>query len=78
MNLSFRRLTLCAILSFCLSVGDVHPETGVPITSFPPISAFVEVCSTSIVGVSSSRFLLAKHWFSSSLCFPFRLKNVTD
>ena len=60
MVLSFRRLSLSAIFSFCLSVDDVNPKKGVSVTSFSPVSVLAEVCSTRLVGVSSSLFLLAK------------------
>ena len=36
-----------------------------PENSFSPTSVLVEVCSTNIIHVSSSRFCLAKRWFSS-------------
>ena len=78
MDLCLRRLSLSAIFSFCLSLDDVNPEKGVSVTSFSLISGVVEVCSANIVGVSSSRFLLGKRWFSSSPCFPFKLKKVRD
>ena len=78
MDLSFRRLSLSAIFSFCLSVDDVNPEEGVSVFSFSLMSVLVEVCSTNMVGSSSSRFLLDKCWFFSPPCFPFRLKKVAD
>ena len=78
MDLSFRQLSLSAIFPFYLSVDDVNPENGVSVPSFSPMSVLVEVCSTNMVGVSSSHFLLAKSWFSSSSCFPFILKKVAD
>ena len=71
MVLSFGRLSLSAIFSFCLSVNDVNPKKGVSVTSSFPVSVLVQVCSTCIVGVSSVRFLLAKCFFSSSPCFPY-------
>ena len=60
MNLYFRRLSLSAIFSFCLSVDYVNPEKGVSVIAFSPISVLIEVCSTCIDGASSSRSLLAK------------------
>ena len=71
MDLSFRRLSLNAIFSW----DNVNPEKGVSATSFSLMSVLVEICSINIVGVSSSRFLLAKRWFSSSPCFLFRFKK---
>lgn len=78
MDLSFRWLSLSSIFSFCLSMDDANPKKSICITSFTPRSVLVKVRSTNIIGVSSSRFLLAECWFSSSPCFPFRLKKVTD
>ena len=44
-----------------------------------PTGVDVEVCSTSIVGVSSSRFLLdGILLFPSSLSLVFVLKNIAD
>ena len=60
MYLFFSRLSLSAIFCFCLSVDYVNPEKGVSGIAFSPISVLVEVCSTNIDGVSSSRSLLAK------------------
>ena len=59
-------------------MGNVNPMKCVSITSFSSMSVLVEVCSMNIVGISSSRFLLAKPWLYSSPCFPFRLKKVAD
>ena len=78
MGLSIKQLSLNAIFSFCLSVDDVNLEKDISATSFYPVSVLVEVCSSNMFGVSSLRFLLAKRWFSSSPCFPFRLKKIAD
>ena len=78
MVLSFRRLNLSAIFSFCLSVDDVNPKKCVFIALFSSVSVLVEVSSSSIVSVSPSRFLLAKRWFSFSPYFSFGLKKVAD
>ena len=43
----------------------VRFSKNVSIVFFSPISVLVEVCSTNLVDIRSSRFLLAKRWFSS-------------
>ena len=43
----------------------VRFSKSVSIVFFSPISVLVEVCSTNLVDIRSSRFLLAKRWFSS-------------
>ena len=57
MDLSLSQVSLSAVFSFCIFKDDMNPETGVPITSFSPMSVLVKVCSTSIVDVSYSRSL---------------------
>ena len=56
--LSLSRFSFSAICSLFLSDDPSCCEQFVVSLSSSPISVDVEVCSTSIVGVSSSRFLL--------------------
>ena len=76
MDLSFRQLSLGAIFSFCLSMDDVNLKKGVSITSFSPMSVLVKVYLTNIVGVTSSRFLLAKSVGFFFPLFSFWIEKV--
>ena len=77
--LSLSRFSFSAICSLFLSDDPSCREQCVVSLSSYLISADVEVCSTSIVGVSSSRFLLDGILvFPSSPSSVFVLKNIAD
>ena len=73
------RFSFSAICSLFLSDDPSCREQFVVSLSSSPTSVDVEVCSTSIVGVSSSRFLLdGILLFPSSPSLVFVLKNIAD
>ena len=77
--LSLSRFSFSTIWSLFLTDDPSRCEQCVASLSSSPTKADIEVCSTSIVGVSSSRFLLdGILLFPSSPSLVFVLKNIAD